>query len=585
MALWRIFFFAPICVWAFSYQVEFIGLSDRQALKAIEDVSELISLQNRPPASINGLRYRIASDIPEFLRVLKAFSYYDAVISSNIQYETDVLRVLIYIYPGSQYKLASYEVFSGNCTKLAEVPHCPPFTPKELGLKIGAPATSVDIVNAELEILFELSRCGYPLATIDKRKVIVDMASKKIEAAACIQEGPSSKFGPTTLFGLKTVEPRFIEQKIAWQEGEIYDSDLVIKTQERLLKSELFSSVYVNHGEELDTMGELPMKMRVTESKHRQISIGVFYATVDGPGFSFAWTHRNVRGMGEIISTKGDFSQRYYSGNITYKKPDFFIFDQTYRALFQVSWEKIKAYRALTYRGANYIDRKIDSKRYVSFGLKYDNIHVTDSASNGSYSLLGLPIFGRYDTSNSVLDPTEGFTIAYSITPYQSLSHASQRFVKQRVTSTVYIPLGTKWFVLALRGQVGSIAGQRQRNVPLNKLFLGGSEDDLRGYRYKTVSPLNANRKPLGGRSAIFSSVELRIRVFEKFGIVPFADFGTVTLSETPRIDAKWFKSLGFGLRYFAFFGPLRFDMGFPLDKRRGLDSNFQIYASVGQAF
>ena len=91
--------------------------------------------------------------------------------------------------------------------------------------------------------------------------------------------------------------------------------------------------------------------------------------------------------------------------------------------------------------------------------------------------------------------------------------------------------------------------------------------------------------KPLGGRSAVFASAEIRFKIKEKIGIVPFADFGTVTFSETPQFNAKWYKSIGLGLRYFAFFGPLRFDIGFPLDKRKKIDSNFQIYASVGQAF
>jgi translocation and assembly module TamA len=40
----------------------------------------------------------------------------------------------------------------------------------------------------------------------------------------------------------------------------------------------------------------------------------------------------------------------------------------------------------------------------------------------------------------------------------------------------------------------------------------------------------------------------------------------------------------GFGLRYYAGFGPLRLDIAAPLNKREG-DSDFQIYISIGQAF
>lgn len=575
----------PALAVAISYDVRFVGLADMAAIESMLDASQLVSLQHRPPASINGLRYRIHADIPSLIKVLHAHAYYDASITSEIVDEEGEIRVDLLIHPGPQYKLTSYEVYQGDCTKLAEIDNCCPFTPELFGLKIGEPALSVSIVNAELQLLTELARCGYPLATIEKRRVVVDMAKESVEAASCVKEGPLAKFGPTSYFGIQHIKPRFIARKVAWKEGCIYDATLIEETQRRLLKTELFSSVLITHGDELDEMGELAMKMRITEAKHRQISLGAYYATVDGPGVSAAWIHRNIRGMGEILSAKGDFSKRYWAGNITYKKPDFLSFDQTYRALAEVSREKIHPYLAFTYRFANYIDRSISTKRFISGGLEVDHINVSESASNGTYFLIGLPIFGRYDASDDPLDPKKGYTLSYMITPYQSLSHANQRFAKQRFTTTIYIPLSPKQnLILALRMQFGSIAGANRKNIPLPKLFLGGSEDDLRGYKYKTVSPV-IGTKPLGGRSAIFSSIELRMRVMPKIGIVPFADFGTVTFSEIPSFTAKWFKSVGVGLRYFAFFGPLRFDIGFPLDKREKIDSNFQIYASVGQAF
>jgi len=578
-------FLTPFFACALSYDVRFVGLEDMAALQSMIETSQLVSLQHRPPASINGLRYRISADLPSLIKVLHAYSYYDAQIKSQIEYENDDVRVDLIIYPGPQFQLNSYEVYAGNCSQLANIPGCCFLTPEQLGLHLKSPALAANLVNAELNILTELSRCGYPLASIAKRRVEVDMAKATVNAAACVKEGPLTTFGPTTFFGIKDINPRFIERKISWEEGCIYDSDLLAKTQERLLKTELFSSVLISHGDALDENGSLPLKMRVTEARHKKISLGVFYATVDGIGGSATWTHRNLRGMGEIFSATIEASQKYYAGTATYKKPDFLTFDQTYRALVQISQEKIYPYHSFRYRFANYIERPLSSKQYVSAGLKIDHITVSNSASNGIYLLMGLPIFGKYNGADDQIDPKTGYTIVYSVTPYQSLKKTNIHFAKQRLTGTCYIPLlPNKNLVLALRMQVGSIAGTKRENVPLPKLFLGGSENELRGYKYQTVSPLSGN-KPLGGRSAVFASAEMRIRIMGKIGIVPFADFGTVTSSEIPSFDAKWFKSVGLGLRYFAFFGPLRFDIGFPLDKRDGIDSNFQIYASVGQAF
>jgi translocation and assembly module TamA len=590
--LWRanfeirwVYFFCPLFLSALSYQVKFVGIDDAECLRAVKDASALVSLQDRPPPSINGLRYRAESDIAAIEKTLRAFAYYDTEISYEIQARSNPVQVIVTIRNFGAYKLASYEVFHETaCKELLDLPNCCPFTPKRLGLKIGGPARSVYIVNAELQALTELSRCGYPLGVIDKRRVEVDSDKQEVHAAVCIQEGPFSKFGPSILFGLKEVHPRFIERRIEWTEGKMYDSDLLVQTEKRIMKTDLFSSVYISHGEALDEMGELPMQIRFTESKHKQLSLGGYYATADGFGVSFAWINRNLRGMGETLAMQGDFSMRSRGGSMTYKKPDFLGPDQLYRAAASLSRQRIFPFTALVYGIGNFFDKDIDDRRFFTVGFEAEHYKVTHSATNGSYALASLPLMMRYDTSNDPLNPTTGYTLVYQAIPYQSFWHGTERFIKQRFTTTFYIPINhERWAVLALRAQFGSIAGTRRKNVPLPLLFLGGSDDDLRGYRYLSVSPLNHDNKPLGGKSAIFTSAEIRLR-FGQFGVVPFADFGTVTSGEMPELNAKWFKSVGIGLRYFAFFGPLRLDVGFPLDKRE-FDPVCRVYASVGQSF
>ncbi len=80
-------------------------------------------------------------------------------------------------------------------------------------------------------------------------------------------------------------------------------------------------------------------------------------------------------------------------------------------------------------------------------------------------------------------------------------------------------------------------------------------------------------------------SVEFRQRIGKSFGAVAFVDAGsayTDTLPDfslfAPRIGA------GVGVRYYTDFGPVRLDVGLPLNRREG-DPPFGIYVSIGQAF
>lgn len=41
----------------------------------------------------------------------------------------------------------------------------------------------------------------------------------------------------------------------------------------------------------------------------------------------------------------------------------------------------------------------------------------------------------------------------------------------------------------------------------------------------------------------------------------------------------------GFGVRYLTNFGPLRFDVGFPLNRRKFIDKSYQLYFGIGQSF
>ena len=64
---------------------------------------------------------------------------------------------------------------------------------------------------------------------------------------------------------------------------------------------------------------------------------------------------------------------------------------------------------------------------------------------------------------------------------------------------------------------------------------------------------------------------------------VAFIDAGAAGSNIEPPID-QMSAGVGFGVRYYAGFGPLRADIAVPLNKEEG-DADFQIYISIGQAF
>ncbi len=579
-------FFTEAIVASIPYDVKFIGVKDKKILKKIEGVSQLVNLNKRPPRSINALRYRADGDIPEIIKVLHSYGYYDASVTVHLTEEKNKIIVIINILPNIQYTLSSYKIYHSPCNDKQSITECNELDLEKIGMKIDKPAMAEPIINSRLMLLTQLSFCGYPLAEIDKQDIVVDAKDKDVAIKTCVNVGPICHFGPTTMVGLSSIKPLFIARKIRWKEGQLYSPSEVEETQKKLLSTNLFSSVLISHDSKLDEEDQLPMKIHLTESKHKNINVGVSYATIFGMGVSFGWSNRNFRQVGELLSIEAEISQKIYTGTAMYKIPDFKRLDQDYVFFLQAVREKIHSYQAQVYSVTNRIDRKVNDRWYVSWGLRFEFDKVTHSPNNGDYTLVGIPIYVKYSTANSVLNPTRGFSIIYRPAPWDSFAHNKALFFKQVLVGDIYIPFSKDdYFVFATRILFGSIVGPKVSEIPMTKLFFGGSAEDLRGYRYKTVSPRNDRNSPLGGRGAIYFSFEPRILITKTIGIVPFFDIGTVSSRSYPNIYHKWYKSTGIGLRYFTFFGPLRLDVGFPLNRRKDIDPRYRIYISIGQTF
>jgi len=209
------------------------------------------------------------------------------------------------------------------------------------------------------------------------------------------------------------------------------------------------------------------------------------------------------------------------------------------------------------------------------------------SVPRNTYFVAALPLRGAFDRSDDLLDPTRGWRASLRVSPEISKQRGGRtvNYARIQADASGYFKVSDK-IVLAGRTRVGSIPGTDIVNIAPSRRFYAGGGGSVRGYGYQEIGPRDTANAPSGGRSLVEFSLEARVGTGFFGGalqVVPFIDAGNVSASVAPTLSDMRYGA-GLGLRYKTGFGPIRIDVGTPLNPRPG-DSRVTVSVALGQAF
>lgn len=591
-ALAVLFFAALLCAGAVvraevGYTPVLEGALKRDLAEELRRNSYLFQFRKNKPLSLEGLERRAADDVLRLRDTMIGQGYYGADIGYKIDKTEDdaaPYTVTLSVDTGPAFTIESYDVVwqsaAGRKTAAPEGVNT-----RRLLRKIkGQPATPAVILDREREILDALKQNGYPLPEVFERKVVVDHATQKAQVTLVLGSGMKASFGPVALQGHEAVREAFIRRRVGWQEGDLFDIGKVVDTRKRLLQTGLFSSVEIGLAARAGA-DSVPATLQVAERKPRTIGAGVSYSTsrsIEGRVF---WEHRNLAGGGEKIRAEADAGLDRYGIGATFTKPDF---GGTVKRSLQIKsgfrQEFLDAYDKTSYSGAAGISHAFTDRLSATLGggLEFSQVKEKGQGER-DFWLLSLPAGLRYDTTEDPLDPARGMRAAANITPYLTVNQSQESFTVADISFSHYLPLNEEKIVFANRVKIGAIFGESAAAIPADKRLYSGGGGSVRGYGYQLISPLDANNDPTGGRFQVEVGSEVRFRLTDTIGIVPFVEGGRVT-EDIGGTDERFLWAAGVGFRYYTAVGPLRADVAVPLNGR-DKDDMFQVYFSLGQAF
>lgn len=456
-------------------------------------------------------------------------------------------------------------------------------------LTTGAVFTEDAYAGGVAAIEADLRQRGFAYAAV-ARRAVVDTGAEVATATYTITRGIPAVFGSTIVTGDARTPEYLVTRELQYAAGDAWDPRKLDTTQARVFGLRLFRSVGVKATNLEARSGVVDVAIEVVEGPTREVQVGAGYGLEDGPRGLLRWQDYDFFGDGRQLGFRLKASQLEQAFESEFRQPYFLSPRQTLIVPLTYAREDEPAFTLMRLRFAPRVERKIGTAVSASVGVTVEHDELSNvphetvcrlddyDARGVLASVTGLV---ERNTTTNLLDPADGSVLSLEA------ELASLDFSFWRVTAEAkrYWPvLGRRVLAARLRAGIADAWGGSD-DVPLFRRFYAGGISGTRGYARWMLGPLSPADDPVGGRTMLEGSVELRTPIWGKLGGVVFLDVGEVRRQPFTFSASDLQFGAGAGVRYQTIVGPLRLDLGIPFPEAPRGEPSWQIHFSIGQAF
>lgn len=576
------------------YAVDVTGIDDLEDVGQFHERFDGLSVlkeRDGKPANIAQINRRMKEDEQLLKRILDAQGYYDAVIRSSIrppETGSDRLRVVLNVQPGPRYTLSGVWL-PGLSIAETKVPSLRSAFP----VAVGDPIDADKIRAAQAELAVALGDHGFPFATVEEPVVTIDHETAKGDLEVVVRSGGYRLFGDIVMQGAsgRVFTSRHLSRIARFDRGDVYQASDVEDLRRAIIATGLASSVSLEPRDAGDAE-HVDIAVDLSRAPPRTIAGELGYGTGEGARAEVSWQHRNLFPPEGALTVRGLVGTKEQAAGVLFRRNNFLRRDNILSASLSARHQNLDAFEAKTITLSGSLERQTNvlyQKKWawsiggeLTASRETDFSEATGTETQRDYLIVAVPGSVAYDATDDLLNPTDGFRLGARISPEVARQNGVFSYVRAQVDGSIYFSVSDS-VVLAARARLGSILGgvSADRIAPSRRFYAGGGAS-VRGYAYQAIGPRDPDNDPLGGKSLAEFSLEARVR-FGSFGVVPFIDAGNIARDFLPDLGDLRFGA-GIGVRYYTGFGPIRVDVGTPLNRQPG-DSRIAVYVSLGQAF
>jgi outer membrane protein insertion porin family len=459
-----------------------------------------------------------------------------------------------------------------------------------------------------------------------------------------IAEGTEVSVGEIIVRGNTYTNGEVVLRKSDLDPGDPFSYTSILEAQRNLYRLGIFQRVDIQPEQTGTTVADRNVVIDVEEGRNLTVSgsVGARSTADENILLRIAGgiAHRNLFGTGRYLGLEavsaGTEEQEFF---LTYREPFIGRYDVPVQLTFFQTKDNTVKERRYQQRGVSIEASKV-TRMTTRWSLQYQYkisdcvagelcTEFTDIFVPGlDPSLLDIQIASVtptffWDRRDDVFNPTRGFFASASVEYAFPAFDAPTKFLKEFVQGAWYIPISRR-SVLALSGRVGLIQPMMGDDattledesffVPVAERFTAGGDTSHRAYPqdlmgtvcFDLIGPNREDRvpigdpgcratlvdldpgvgafrvAPIGGNGILMANAEYRFPIFATLGGAVFADVGNIYARTISFSELRW--GVGGGLRYLSPVGPIRIDVGFPLN-REPWDRAFAWSITLGYAF
>ncbi|HDH97360.1 MAG TPA: outer membrane protein assembly factor BamA, partial [Proteobacteria bacterium] len=535
----------------------------------------------------------VEADVALLDQFYRDHGYIDVVVSRpiiTISQDRRFVYLSFQIKEGEQYRVGRVDVTGELLFPREE--HL-----KELKLTEGMVFSQSLFEKDRKRISSRYTDIGYAFAEV-KPNIKKREGERIVDITYDVRRGRLAYIERIDIVGNERTRDKVIRRELTISEGDLYSGPRIRRSRAKLMRLGYFESVEIKT-ERGSSPSAVRLVVQVKERMTGSFLVGIGFSSIENIFGTVQISVANLFGTGQKASVNAEIGEVRKDVSLNYLYP--YIFDTKF--IFGV----YLLYSDRNYESFDRLERSVrvrvgyplgwDITGYMSYGVHL--VEVSDFSrelrlymqlEEGKTETTSLEWSLVRNTVDNPYFPTKGSDNRITVEWASDRFGGNVNFLKYLGQTRWYYPVtvfGTKWMpVFMFNGEGGYAQSLDGEKIPLAERFFLGGLNSVRGFRYRTLGPTEADVLPLsssdptsrlmdvsvniGGDKYVQGNIELMFPLVPSMGIrgLLFYDIGNA-FGEGESIELDLLRqSWGFGIRWFSPIGPLRFEWGFPLHPR-----------------